>query len=235
MRHTVYTFSGAPRGWRVLLGLAFKGLDADVRLLSIAGQDHKKPDFLALNPRAKAPVLIAGTTVLRDSIAILAWLDRAYPEHPLFGETADEAATIWQIAMECREYLRKGNQQLLSRAFFTDAIVPAVGSADQEKLMAEAALVHNECGYLEEILSDGRPFLAGDRPTAAEAIAFPEIRLLQRAVETRHDLMNAAGFGYPPDLYPRLASWKNRLNEMPDVEATMPPHWSESRPLAKSA
>lgn len=235
MQPTVYTFSGAPRGWRVLLGLAFKGIDADVKMLSISDQDHKKPEFVALNPRAKAPVLTSGNIVIRDSIAILAWLDRAYPARPLFGETAEEAAGIWQIAMECREYLRNGNQQLLSRAFFTDAKVPAKDTDEFEKLQAEAALVHRECRYLEDLLSDGRAFLAGDKPTAAEAIAFPEIRLLQRAVETKHELLSAAGFSYPPDLYPNVAAWKNRLNQMPEVAATMPPHWNEDTPLAKSA
>jgi glutathione S-transferase len=235
MRPTLYTFSGAPRGWRVLLGLAFKGVDADVKTLSVSNQDHKKPDFLALNPRAKAPVLTAGDTILRDSVAILAWLDRAYPENPLFGETAEEAAVIWQIAMECREYLRKGNQKLLSRAFFTDALVPSEGTEDHQTLQAEAALVHTECRYLEDLLSDGRAFLAGSKPSAAEAVAFPEIRLLQRAVETKNDLMSAAGFGYPPDLYPKTAEWKNRLNAMPEVAATMPHHWNENTSLAKSA
>ncbi|MCV0429741.1 MAG: glutathione S-transferase family protein [Roseibium sp.] len=235
MRPTLYTFSGAPRGWRVLLGLAFKGIDADIRILSVSEKDHQKPDFLAMNPRAKVPVLTSGDIVLRDSIAILAWLDKAYPDKPLFGETPTQAATVWQIAMECREYLREANRQLLSRAFFTDAKVPDEGSENDRTFQKEAAFVHAECRYLEDLLSDDRTFLAGEMPSAADALAFPEVRLLQRAVETRAELMTAAGFGYPPDLYPNVAAWKNRMNAMPEVVATMPPHWQTETPIAKSA
>ena len=227
MNPTLYQFSGAPRGWRVLLGLAFKGIQADVKNLDYSDRDHHKADFKTLNPRSTVPVLVAGETTLRDSIAILAWLDRAFPEQPLFGNTQEEAALIWQIAMECADYLREANRVLLTLAFSSNGEVPSAGSAAEETLKKGANLMHAECRYLEKLLSDGRPFLAGDRPTAADAVAFPEIRLLQRAVLTKNDMMASVGFGYPPDHYPKTAIWKNRLNQMPEVAATTPPHWNE--------
>lgn len=236
MRPTLYNISGAPRGWRVLLGLAFKGLDADVRTLSLAEKDHQKPDFLALNPRATVPVLRDGETILRDSVAILAWLDRAHPEHPLFGETPEEAAKIWQIAMECNDYLRHAANELLSRVFTSDGSVPDRDSDAFKGFEMAADLMHAECAYLEELLGDGRSFLAGETPSAADAIAFPEIRLVQRGIETKHALMSALGFGYPPDLYPLTAAWKDSLNAMPSVISTLPGHWDEApKPLSKSA
>ena len=88
-----------------------------------------------------------------------------------------------------------------------------------------ADLVHAECRYLESILSDGRWYLCGDAPGAADAVAFPEIRLMQRVVETKHDLLSALGFAYPPDLYPKVADWRARLNGDPGVAATIPAHW----------
>jgi len=227
MKPTVYQISGAPRAWRVLLGLAFKGLDANVITLRVSERDHHKPEFTALNPRATVPVLVSQNTVLRDSVAILAWLDRAYPQKPLFGETADEAALAWQVTMECADYLREATHQLLSQVFSSDGSVPTPGSAEAERLRAAADLMHAECNYLEDLLSDGRLFLAGNQPTGADAMAFPEIRLLQRAVMTKNELMASVGFGYPPDHYPKTAAWKDRLNEMPEVAATMPAHWNQ--------
>ena len=235
MRPTLYTFSGAPRGWRVLLGLAFKGIDADIETLSVSDKDHHTSSFLKLNPRATIPVLTFSNIVLRDSIAILAWLDRAYPNRPLFGRSTDEASVIWQISMECCDYLREGTHQILRQVFSSDGHVPDNGSAEHQTLKAGADLVHAECSYLEDLLSDGRTFLAGDSPSAADAIVFPEIRLMQRAVETKNPLMASVGFGYPPDLYPILASWKDRMNAMPEVAATLPDHWQEKTPLAKTA
>ncbi len=222
----LHTFSGAPRGWRVLLGMSFKGLSPDIRYLNYSEKEHHKPDFLKLNPRATAPTLETKNGALRDSIAILAWLDREYPENPLFGTTPQEAGMIWQTTMECCDYLRKSTDQLLSLVFSSDGSVPAEGSTERDALDTAAELAHAECRFLEDILSDGRLYLCGDLPSAADAVAFPEIRIMQRAVETKHELMSALGFGYPPDLYPKVADWKARLNDDPGVAATMPPHWN---------
>ncbi|MGH1350966.1 MAG: glutathione S-transferase family protein [Methyloligellaceae bacterium] len=224
----LHTISGAPRGWRVLLGMSFKGLSPEIHYLNYSEKEHQQPDFLKLNPRATIPTLETDSGILRDSIAILAWLDREYPENPLFGSTSKETATIWQITMECCDYLRDSTDQLLSLVFRSSGNVPAENSSERLKYDAAAELAHAECRYLENILSDTGPYLSGDRPGAADAIAFPEIRLMQRAVETRHELMSALGFGYPPDIYPKVAEWKARLNDDPGVAATMPPHWSKT-------
>ncbi|UYV38393.1 glutathione S-transferase family protein [Rhodobacteraceae bacterium D3-12] len=235
MSLVLHLFSGAPTGWRVHLGLTFKNLAADIRRLSNDDKDQLRPEFLAISPRAKAPVLETETGVVRDSIAILAWLDRAYPENPLFGSTPAQASEIWQITMECCEYLRAANHQLLSRVFPSDGSMPSEGSTERDALQLGAKMAHAECRYLEDILSDGRLYLGGDVPSAADAVAFPEIRLLQRGVETKHALMSAFGFGNPPETYPHTASWKARLNEDPRIAATLPPHWGETPQSTKPA
>lgn len=235
MTLVLHMFSGAPTGWRVHLGLTFKNLTADIRRLSNADKDQFRPEFLAKSPRSKAPVLETSTGVLRDSIAILAWLDRAYPENPLFGTNPAQSGEIWRITMECCEYLRAAIAQLLSRVFPSDGSIPDEGSAEHDALQLGAKMVHAECRYLEDILSDGRLYLGGDTPSAADAVAFPEIRLLQRGVETKHALMSAFGFDNPPETYPHIANWKARLNDDPGVAATLPPHWGETLQTAKPA
>lgn len=225
MALTLHIFSGAPPGWRVHLGLAFKGVAHEIRRMSNDNKDQHQPEFLVLNPRGTAPVLEADGIVLRDSIAILAWLDRKYPQKPLFGANANQAAEIWRITMECCEFLREAIRQLLTRVFPSDGTVPEEGSPDRNQLQAAADLAHAECRYLEQILSHGGPYLGGDTPSAADAVAFPEIRLMQRAVETKHALMSAIGFGFPSELYPNVASWKQRLNNDAGVAGTIPPHW----------
>jgi len=227
MTLTLHTVSGAPRGWRVLLGLAFKELPATVKMHNTSNGDLKTEDFLALNPRSKIPVLETGDEVLRDSIAALAWLDRKYPGNPLFGEDKDRAGEIWQMSMECCDYLRDAVHALLSRVFPSDGTLPPEDSRDRADLQDGADLMHAECAYLETILSDGRLYLAGPLPSAADAIAYPEVRLLQRAMETKPELMSALGFSRLLGAYPNLAAWKTRLNNDPRVVRTMPPHWTE--------
>ncbi|MEO9876663.1 MAG: glutathione S-transferase family protein [Anderseniella sp.] len=226
MTITVHTFSGSPRGWRVLLGLTFKGLSWDTNYLSLAERDHHKPEFLSLNPRHTVPVVEADGVVLRDSIAILAWLDRQYPEKPLFGNSPGEAADIWQIAMECCDYFRDANRQLLTEVFFGDGAVPDQGTDKRQSLQAAVDLVHAELRYLETLLAAGRPYLAGNTPSAADAVVYPEIRLLQRALETKHHMMTTLGFEAPEQTCPHLAAWKLRIEALPGVAATSPAHWN---------
>ncbi len=224
MTITLHTVSGSPRGWRVLIGLTLKGLEWDTRLLQLSTMEHRSDAFRALNPRATVPVLEADGLVLRDSIAILAWLDRRYQKHPLFGGTADEAAHIWQLTLECCDYLRDAGNNLLAPILLAGRPLPKEGTAERETFDAAAAALHAEYRWLENLLDD-QAFVAGDTPSAADAVAFPEIRLVQRAVETKNEIMAPLGFDEPPVRYPNVAAWKDRVAALPGMEATMPPHW----------
>jgi glutathione S-transferase len=232
MTLTLYSISGAPRPWRVLLGLALKSLPWQQQLLSGEAGEHRAEPFLSINPRATVPVLQHGDIVIRDSIAALAWLDRAFPEQPLFGDTPDEAARIWQTTLEACDYLRQANKSVLNPVL-QQRQTPQPGTAEAETLTLAAEKLHAECRWLEALLQD-QPYLVGTRPSAADAVVFPEIRLIQRAVETCHDVMDQLGFGFPPDLYPHLSAWKDRFSALPGVADTMPPHWQEDQTQPKT-
>jgi len=225
MTITVYSISGAPRPWRVLLGLAFKGLDFTIHHLEGSKREHKAHQFLKINPRGTVPVLDNDGTFVRDSIAALAWLDRRYPEAPLFGITADDAATVWQITMECSEYLRRAIDGMLRRPLVLGEPLPDAGTAERADWQAAGEALHAECRHLEGLLAE-RPYLAGGAPSAADAVTFPEIRLIERAAGIKPDVMDALGFGAPDDLYPRLAAWKGRISTLPGVDKTFPYHWT---------
>jgi len=210
------------------MGLAFKGLKADIRFISFSESDQFTPEFRAINPRSTVPVLETKDGVLRDSISILAWLDRAYPSIPLFGSTPAQAREIWQITMECCDYLREANRQLLTPVFAGDGTIPKPGSQELTTLRTAAKLAHNECAYLEDILKDGRLYLSGETPGAADAVAFPEIRLLQRAIETKLDLTRELNFTRLSEDYPHVSAWIDKLNKVPAVRATIPTHWKLS-------
>ena len=96
----VHSVSGAPRPWRVLLALTFKKLDFHIKYMRADRGEHKAEPYLTLNPRGTVPTIEADGIVLRDSIAALAWLDRAYSDYPLFGKSPREAAIVWQITLE---------------------------------------------------------------------------------------------------------------------------------------
>lgn len=221
----VHTISGAPRPWRVLLALAFKGLSYETRLLVGQKGEHKTEPFTDLNPRATVPVVESEGLVLRDSIGILAWLDRRYPQPPLFGVNATEAAIIWQTTLDACDYLRGATNDLLWSVLVLREALPEAGTERRAILEAAAARLRDECQKLEDTLGD-RDFFGGGEPSAADAVIFPEIRVLQRAFDTRFEVMQPLGFGDPDTLFPGLAAWKARINALPGVAATYPPHWA---------
>lgn len=222
----LYTISGAPRGWRVLIGLALKGLPYEVHYLLGSAQEHKQPAFLRVNPRGTIPVLESGDIIVRDSIAILAWLDQAFPEKPLFGNNSYEASAIWEITMDCCDYLRKATDTLLRPILVNNIEPPAKDSETMTALLAASDAMHAECARLEHML-ERQLYLAGHQPTAAEAVSFPEVRLIQRAIDKKPDIMGALGFSDFDTKYPNLSGWRERVTALPNMGQTMPHHWKE--------
>jgi len=226
--YQVYTISGAPRPWRVLLGLTFKELDYEIVYLQGSRREHKATAFLKLNPRGTVPVLKGEGITMCDSIAILAWLDRRHPDKPLFGRNLKDSAEIWQQTMDGADYLRAACHSLL-QPILGGAVgrTEAPSEAEMRQLKAPAQRMDAELRRLEAML-DARPFLVGDTPTAADAVAYPEVRLVQRAAETRTTTMTKLGFGVPSANYPKVADWKKRIEALPGFHKTMPPHWREA-------
>ena len=65
---------GPTRSLRALWGL--KELDSDFEFVpvNLAAGEHRRPDFLRLNPAGKVPVLVDGDLVLTESAAIVMYL-----------------------------------------------------------------------------------------------------------------------------------------------------------------
>ena len=227
MAITVYSISGAPRAWRVLLGLTFKGIDHNTILLEASKGEHKSPEYLDIHPRGTVPAMDVNGLILRDSIGILAWLDRQYPDRPLFGATPDEAALVWQITLESCDYFRAATDEILMPLLVEGKSVPKAGSVERIAMQASAGNLQNEYQWLEHLLGENS-FLAGDAPSAADAVCFPEIRLIERAIDTKYTDMKALDLASMAKRYPRLEAWKTRVSKLPGVDKTMPPHWAES-------
>ena len=116
---TLYYGSGSPYAWRVNLALEHKALPYERKVLSFAQGDLKKPEFIALNPRGKVPVLTDGDFVLYESAAIAEYLDEAYPAQGqrLFPGDARRRAMQRRVILETNDYLEKAAEQIWVQAF----------------------------------------------------------------------------------------------------------------------
>jgi len=106
MEHDFYWISGSPNSWRAMLALEHKGVAYKSHRLDPSKREQKDAAFLVLNPLGTVPALKLGGTVITESIAIMAYLERAFPASPLFGESALETGLIWQRIFEFVNGLR---------------------------------------------------------------------------------------------------------------------------------
>jgi glutathione S-transferase len=216
----IYWGSGSPYSWRVLLALEYKRLAYDSHLLQFSKQEHKSPQMLRMNPRGRVPVLKDGDYVVFESLACLLYLDRKYPEYPLFGASAEEAGTIMRVICEYQAYAEQYVTQIVS-AVFLDQL-----DQQAEEVTRAMHIVGGEARTIEARLSKS-DWLVGEQPSAADLTVFPGIMLLRRAMEKREAGDLRSRFLPMESTYPAIARWIGRMEQMPGYERSYPPHWRD--------
>lgn len=219
----LYWGSGSPYSWRVLLALEHKRLAYDSHELQFSKQEHKSPQMLRMNPRGRVPVLKDGDFVVFESLACLLYLDRKYAEYPLFGTTAEEAATIMRVICEYQAYAEQHVTRIVSAAFLETL------DQDVEEVTRAMHLVAGEARTIEGRLSQC-DWLVGELPSAADFVVFPGIMLLLRAMAKREAGDLRSRFLPMETTYPAIARWIRRMEQLPGYERTYPPHWREGPP-----
>ena len=121
MSLVLYYGSGSPWAWRAQLALEHKALPYERKVLSFSAGDTLKPEFVALNPRHRVPVLVDGDFVLYESNAIVEYLDEAYPGRgaPLFPGDARTRAHVRRLIDEVDNYFDKAVDPVIEQAFYT--------------------------------------------------------------------------------------------------------------------
>ncbi|MCA9567434.1 MAG: glutathione S-transferase family protein [Myxococcales bacterium] len=209
----LYWAQGSVSSWRVVLALLFKELEVDDRLLDMANRDHVQIGYTSLNPRGRVPTLVDGEVVVAEPLAILGYLDRAYPRLPLFGATSADAARIWQKVVDIDTFLTPAalpTAHTLGRQLRLEQ--PLLG-----ELREKVAEVLVELDRLEAHCERG-PF------NAVDAMLVPVLAVLKRA-----SLMRGADqVGLLPLDWSRWAQLLERYEGVKKLEGfarSWPPHW----------
>ncbi len=79
----LYVFPPSPRATKVIALANHLGLDCELRVVDLFRGDQMKPEFVALNPNRRMPVLEDEGFVLWESNAILHYLASKNPESRL--------------------------------------------------------------------------------------------------------------------------------------------------------
>jgi glutathione S-transferase len=213
MALTLYYGSGSPYAWRVQLALECKGIAYERKVLSFSAGDTRKPEFVALNPRHRVPTIVDGEFVLYESNAIVEYLEDAYPGRgaPLFPGDARKRAIVRRLISESDNYFDKAIDPIVEEAFH-----PKPEGRDEAKLAKGRDAVIEEYALFTRYLAGD--FLVGPL-SAADFAFYPFVAAMNRC-ETRLPDFNADAM-----LTPELRGWKARMEALPYLDKTIPPHW----------
>ena len=214
----IYWISGSPPAWRVLLALEYKQIRYQSHVLSAADKEHKTAEFLELNPRGQVPVIKHGDLVVRESFAILHYLNQIAPEPDLFGKTAEQGALVWQWLLDYEGNLRTSLAQV-ARIVFRKQIAEKAAELDRA-----IDAIKPELESLESTLQNNG-MLMGDSLSAADITLYPDLQWLKRA------LGEAGVYGECSVLLSHIeksqafTKWEVAIQSVNNYEKTTPPHW----------
>ncbi|CAB3753298.1 glutathione S-transferase [Burkholderia puraquae] len=159
----LYGFAGT-RSQRALWGL--KELDADFEFISVnlLQGEHKRPEFLHLNPAGKVPVLVDGDLVIPESAAIVLYLADKYPEKALLPVDPALRAQAYRWVMFAVTELEQPLWRITRHSF----IYPP-----EKRSPADIELAREDFKTMAAILDkhlEGREFIVGDTLTVADCV-----------------------------------------------------------------
>ncbi|VWB61616.1 glutathione S-transferase [Burkholderia lata] len=159
----LYGFAGT-RSQRALWGL--KELDADFEFISVnlLQGEHKRPEFLRLNPAGKVPVLVDGDLVIPESAAIVLYLADKYPEKALLPVDPALRAEAYRWVMFAVTELEQPLWRITRHSF----IYPP-----EKRSPADIELAREDFRTMAAILDkhlEGRAFIVGNTLTVADCV-----------------------------------------------------------------
>lgn len=159
----LYSLPLSPFAARVRAVIHAKNLD--VEIVEAPADRARSPDYHALNPLGRVPVLVLDDgTALPESGVIVEYLEDAFPTPPLRPTGAADRARVRLITQIAENYV-------------TVAMMPLFGlldarHRDHPAISAQFAKFDEALGHLERMLTPGR-YAFGDRMTTADAWLTP--------------------------------------------------------------
>jgi glutathione S-transferase len=165
----LYIFMVAPNPTRVRLMLAEKragGAEIDLPevIVDLIEGEQKKPEHLARNPLAKLPVLeLDDGSFLTESGAIMEYLEEIHPEPSMLGSSPLERARLRELDRIAEMWVLGSVAQLVNATNSPLGLPPMPDLAAQARDALAAPMKR-----LDDLLADGRPFVAGEYPSLAD-------------------------------------------------------------------
>jgi len=187
----------------VKLALLEKQLPFEEALVYSGAGERYRPDYLEQSPLGKVPCLQTQDGFISESRCIIEYIERAYPERPLYPSDAFAVAKLLELTQVIDLYLELAARRVLPNYFGRKP--PPERIADEVR-----ALLEKGAKAVQKLARFDR-FLLGEHFSAADvagAIHFPAVRFVSSQV-----------LGCDPlGAVPGLTAYIERMEQRPSVQ-----------------
>jgi maleylacetoacetate isomerase len=209
MSMKLYSYWRSSAAYRVRIALNLKHLNYDIVPVSLLPKDaeHRKDDYRQRNPQMLLPFLEDGEVRTGQSMAILEYLEEAYPSPPLLPTNAHDRAAVRSFShLICCDIHPLNNLRVMQY------LKNEIGTTDKQFDAWYAHWINEGFAAAEIVATQHRasgPFVFGADVTFADTCLIPQ-------------MYNALRFNVPLDRFPRLLEINSACNEMDSFQEAYP-------------
>ena len=211
-KYILHNYFRSTTSARVRIALNMKSIDYQYKAYSLLPNEHKSAAYLKLNPQGLVPALEIRSQhskpkIITQSLAIMEYLDEAYPHPPLLPKTAIGRARVRSLSQIIGVDIHPINNLRILRYLDQE-----FGADDSAKKKWFHQWAHAGFSALETRLSsepETGVFCHGSLPSMADICLYAQ-------------MFNNARFGMDMDAYPAVMRIYKECENLPAFQAGSP-------------
>ena len=181
------------------IALEDAGAEYSTVRISFAGEEQRKPEYLAINPKGRVPALVTDRGILTETPAMLAFIAQSFPQAKLaplddpflFAQVQAFNSYLCSTLHVAHSHRMRGNRW---------ADDPSAIAAMQRKVPESVASCYQ---LMEEYMLEG-PWVMGETYTICDPYLFTMAQWLEQD-------------GVDPARFPKVIDHRRRMSERPQV------------------
>jgi maleylpyruvate isomerase len=175
----LYSFFASSTSYRARIALGLKGLNPKMHYVNLTKGEQKEAGYGAVNTQRIVPTLMDNGHALSQSLAIMEYLDEAYPEtHRLLPGDAFQRAHIRSLSL-----LIAADISPLGNLKVRKHLQGAMGQSEEATIAFITHWITEGLAAFEAILAQSSytgTFCAGNTPTMADCCLVPQLYTARR-------------------------------------------------------
>ncbi len=187
-----------------MIAMEEAGIEYSTKLIRLMKGEHKQPEYLAVNPKAKVPALSVDGEIFTENPAIISCLNHLYPNKAILPSSSNKLQEIQQISDLC--FISASVHPLITRLckpefFGSEASIESI--TEKAKTALEDAF-----RLIEQKLDSSGSWWYGDEWSAMDAYIF---WVFNRVIPC----------GFDVSRYPKFVSHDRNMRERAGVKSAL--------------